>query len=67
MFLQLGWYEAEVQSCDRGDDEVDLVFVEEPGFVYKIPVLPNLVSGKLRIKKDDSNQTDQTIHCPQRA
>ena len=51
MFLQLGWYEAEVQSCDRDDDEVDLVFVEEPGFVYKIPVLPNLVTDKLRIKK----------------
>ena len=51
IFIPSGWYEAEVQSCDRDDDEVDLVFVEEPGFVYKIPIIPNLVSGKLRIKE----------------
>ena len=46
LFLQLRWYEAEVQPYDRDDDdEVYLVFVEEPVFVYKIPVLPNLVSS----------------------
>lgn len=47
-----GWYEAEVQSCDLNNDEVDLVFIEEPGCVCKIPVIPNLVSRKLRIKRN---------------
>ena len=39
-----------MQSFDY-DDEVHLVFVEEPSCVYNIPVLPNHVSGKLRLKK----------------
>ena len=62
LFLQLDWYETKVQSCDR--DEVGLVFVGEPRFVYKIPVLPDLLTGNLCIKKDNynSSQTDQTIY-----
>lgn len=48
----LGWYEAEVQSCDLNNDEVDLVFIEGPGCVCKIPVIPNLVSRKLSIKRN---------------
>ena len=47
----IGWYEAEVQSFDRDDNEVDVVFVEESESTYTIPVLPNLVGGKLRLKK----------------
>lgn len=47
-----GWYTAEVQSIDFDDDEVDLVFLEEPECVYTIPILPNLVSGNLRLKKN---------------
>ena len=52
IFAQLGCYEAEVQSSDYDDDEVDLVFLEEPGHVYKIPVFPTLVLGKRRLKKN---------------
>ena len=40
-----------VQSFDPDDDEVHLVFFDEPGCVYNVPVLPNLVSGKLQLKK----------------
>ena len=46
-----GWYAAEVQSVDRDDDEIDVVFSKNPDSVYPIPVIPNLISGKLRLKK----------------
>ena len=49
--LLLGWYTAEIQSVDHEDDEVDVVYLEEPACVYTIPVLPNLASGRLRIKE----------------
>ena len=50
MFFQ-GWYEAEVQSFDYDDDEIELIFSDEPGYVYSIPVLPSLISGTLRLKR----------------
>ncbi|CAB4038821.1 Hypothetical predicted protein [Paramuricea clavata] len=46
-----GWYTAEVQAVDYDDDEVDLFFLDKPDFVYNIPVLPNLITGKLRLKE----------------
>lgn len=46
-----GWYKAEVQSFDYDDDEVELVYAEEPECVYRIPVLPSIVSGTLRLKQ----------------
>ena len=46
-----GWYAAEVQSVDRDDDEIDVVFSKNPDSVYTISVIPNLISGKLRLKK----------------
>ena len=50
IFFQ-GWYEAEVQSFDYDDDEIELIFSDEPGYVYSIPALPSLISGTLRLKK----------------
>lgn len=47
----IGWHTAEVQSADTDEDEIDLVFLEQPRTVYTIPVLPNLISGKLRLKQ----------------
>ena len=55
-----------MQSCDPDDDEVDLVFVEEPGFVYKIPVLPNLVSSKLRIRKVEYDYNSSRVYKTKR-
>ena len=46
-----GWYEAEVQSFDCDDDQVEIVYADEPECVYRIPVLPGIVSGTLRLKK----------------
>ena len=50
-FFFQGWYEAEVQSFDYDDNEIKLIFLDEPGHVYSIPVLPSLISGTLRLKK----------------
>ena len=49
--LFIGWYEAEVQSFDSDDDEIVIVYAEEPEFVYRMPVLPGIVSGTLRLKQ----------------
>ncbi|KAL9977246.1 hypothetical protein ACROYT_G014628 [Oculina patagonica] len=43
------WYKAEVQSYD--DDEIELVYDDEPECLYRIPVLPSVVSGTLRLKQ----------------
>ncbi|CAB4026118.1 Hypothetical predicted protein [Paramuricea clavata] len=47
----VGWHEAEVQSFDKDDDEVDVVFLKNPEWTYTIAVLPNLISGKLQLKQ----------------
>ncbi len=47
----VGWHEAEVQSYDRDNDEVDVVFLKNPDWTYTIDVLPKLISGKLRLKQ----------------
>ena len=31
-----GWYEAEVQSFDYHDKEIELVYADEPGCVYRM-------------------------------
>jgi len=49
--LFTGWYEAEVQSFDSDDDEIAIVYAEEPEFVYRMPALPSIVSGTLRLKQ----------------
>ena len=40
-----------MQSFDEDDDEIEVVFTDEPGYVYHIPVLPSLISGTLCLKK----------------
>ena len=47
-----GWYEAEVQSVDFDDDEIDISFLEESECVYTVSVLPNLICRKLRLKQN---------------
>ena len=37
---------------DDDDDEIDISFLEEPGYGYSIPVLPNLIGSKLRLKQN---------------
>ena len=51
LLLPTGWYTAEVQSFNYDDDEVQLVFEEEPESIYSFPVLLNLVKGRLRLKQ----------------
>ena len=46
-----GWYAAEIQSVDYDNDEIDLMFLHDPEQVYSIPVVPNIISKKLRLKK----------------
>ena len=46
-----GWYEAEVQSFDYDDDEVELVYADELRYVYRMSLLPSIVSGHLRRKQ----------------
>ena len=46
-----GWYVAEVQAVDYDEDEIDLLFLDEPECVYKVPLLPSLTSGSLRLKQ----------------
>ncbi len=43
--------ELEVQSYDRNNDEVNIVFLKTPDWMYTIDVLPKLVSGKLGLKQ----------------
>ena len=46
-----GWYAAEVQSFNYDNDEIDLIFLHDPEQVYSIPVVPNIISRKLRLKQ----------------
>ena len=46
-----GWYAAGVQSIDYDNDEIDLIFSDNPDQVYTIPVVPNIISKKLRFKQ----------------
>ena len=32
-----------MQSFDYDDDKIELIFSDEPGYVYNIPVLPSLI------------------------
>lgn len=47
----VGSYEAEVQSFDYDDDEVEVVYADEPGCVYRMALLPSIVSGHLCLKQ----------------
>ena len=49
--LSLGWYVGTVRNYDKEKDEVGIEFDTEREAMYKY----------------DSNQTDQTIHCSERA
>lgn len=49
--LFIGWYEAEVQSFDSDNDEIAILYAEEPEFVYRMPVVPSIVSGTLQLKQ----------------
>ena len=46
-----GWYEAEVQSFDYHDKEIELVYADEPGCVYRMALRPSIVSGHLHLKE----------------
>lgn len=51
VIFHVGWYEAEVQNSNYDDDEVDIMYPEEPDCCYTISVMPSLMKGKLKIVK----------------
>ena len=42
-----GWYVAEVQAADPMSDQIEVVYLSEPGSAYQIDVTSMLAEGKL--------------------